>query len=628
VWRVSNKLPTTFFEFLPDCAGNDWHMIFKNSWLWILLAVLLSVLSLLHYRHARTAHPGPARILPQLKASAVTNIQLRVERKLQFRAGRAGASWNLSEPVHYPADSARIENLLTTLERLTPALYISRRELVGRPAAEDEYGFSSPQAMLFLKQPDYEAHLYIGARSAPGDQVFIQVVGDEGIYVVSSELLNLIPQSPNDWRDTVLLDLNALTFDRVAVTNGGKGFELRLDETNQLWRIVTSDFAARADKTRIKELLEHIAALRIKQFVSDEPAVDLESRGLQNPEFQFAVANGTNGLVILQFGKSPTNDSAQVFARRLGQNAIVTVDRSGLNPWPTQLTFRDPHLISAKEDFAAIEVQGGDNFSLLRLTNGSWQVMPQNFVADQESISNLCATLSGIQIVQYKDTVPEQGLSNYGLDKPFLKYVLQRPVAGSPMTLATNLPLGLHFGTNQEDKVWVRRTDETDGGIHILYAIKTNDYQCLATTSWQFRDHRVWSFSINDLASVTIHQGGKAKQMVRTGDHRWSLSAGSQGIIDGMAVEETVIDLVNLSATEWLGRGEKSRAWFGFAAPDHTITLEFKNGEKRTFELGAKTAPDFPVAAVILDGEPWVFRIPPLLCRDVLAYLSIAVAAL
>ena len=191
-----------------------------------------------YQRHVAKNGSEPVRVLPSLKAAAVTSVQVRPGARAQIRADRTNGVWELVEPLAYPAQAASIEKFLAELERLTPAPYITARELRGRTKADEEYGFSAPQASIVIEQPDHPAHLLIGARTPPGDQVFLQVVGVDGVYVVDAEFLKYLPRTAEDWRDTTLIDLKGLAFDRLSVTNGTKVFELRREAPNKLWRMV------------------------------------------------------------------------------------------------------------------------------------------------------------------------------------------------------------------------------------------------------------------------------------------------------------------------------------------------------------------------------------------------------
>jgi hypothetical protein len=568
-----------------------------------------------YQRQARKPALGPARVLPDLKAAAVTSVQVRPAEQRTIQAVRTNGGWQLTEPLVYPAQAVSIADLLSALERMTPAVSITPRELQARPGAEEEYGFATPQTTITIQQPGYHALLQIGARTAPGDQVFLQVIGT-GIYVVDAALLKYIPRTADDWRDTTLLDLKSLAFDRLAVTNGAKSFELRRDGPSQPWRMV-HPLPARADNAKIEDALEKLQSARILQFVSDAPKADLESFGLQPAELEVAFAQGTNLVALLQFGKSPTNDARRVYARRLGLSAIVAVANDLLAPWRDKVNdFRDPHLVALTTPVASIAVRGEDNFSVERQTNDTWRVLPQGFPADDGLVKDWLFALSSFKVVQFIDVVIEPDLPAYGLASPARRYTLRSAATNSPAGATNALIADLAFGTNLAGKVFARRADES-----FVYGLATNDYQRLPWASWQLRDRRIWNLSTNDLGRAIIRQQGKVRQIKRNGPHSWSLI--TQGIINDLAVEETVSGLCQLTAAYWVARGAPDRARYGFADNGHQITLELKSGDKLTVEFGGQAPSGLPYAAVTLEGTVWIFEFPLGLYRQVLGYLTI-----
>ena len=587
----------------------------RNTWLWIVVAAGLFAFIFFYQRQARTPVLGPGRILPALKAAAVASVQVRPAAQRTIQAVRTNGGWQLTEPLVYPAQTVSVENLLGALERLTPAAFITAQEIRDRPGVEEEYGFATPQVTITLQQPGYHALLQIGARTAPGDQVFLQVIG-AGVYVVDADLLTCIPRTADDWRDTTLLDLKNLAFDRLAVTNGAKIFELRRDSTNHPWRMVYP-LPARADNAKIDNALERLQGVRIQQFVSDAPKADLEPFGLQPAELEVAFAQGTNPVALLQFGKSLTNDTRLVYARRLGLNAVVAVANDLLAPWRDKVNdFRDPHLVALATPVAVIAVRGEDNFSVERQTNDTWRVLPQGFPADDGLVKDLLFALSSLKVVQFIDVVIEPDLPGYGLAPPSRRYTLRSAATNSLAGPTNAIITDLGFGTNQAGKVFTRRADES-----FVYAIATDDYQRLPWASWQLRDRRVWNISTNDLDRAIIHQQGKVRQLKRNGPHSWSLV--TQGIINDLAVEETVSGLCQLTAAFWVARAEQNLAQYGFAESSHQITLELKNGDKLTVKFGGQAPSGLPYAAVTLDGTAWVFEFPLALYQHVLGYLTI-----
>ena len=596
-------------------------MTSRANWFWISAAAALFAFIFFYQRHAHKPPAGPVRLLADFKTADVTSVQVRPEGQLEIRAERTNGTWMLTQPLPYAAEPAIIESLLVVLERLTPATYITRRELAGRPKAEEEYGFGSPQATIIVWRRDYRSILFIGAKTAPGDQIFVQVVGDEGAYVVDAEMLKFIPRKADDWRNRTLLDIKPLAFDRVVVTNGAKTFELQRDRERSLWRVVTPDFPARADSATVEEMLQTLQPLRVHQFVTDEPKADAESFGLQPPALTLALAQGTNPVATLQFGKLATNNPSQYYARRVGNSAIVTVSRDVTEPWRASSAndFRDKHLLALTDarPVSVIEVRGEDNFSMVR-TNDGWRVVPQNFAADAGLVKDLLAALSGMKVSQFvKDVAPTVALPTYGLGAPLRQYVLKSAASGSSSDQMNAILAELHFGTNQEHKIFARRTDESS-----IYEIEPADFERLGSASYQFRDRRIWDVSETNVASVTIRQNGKERKVLRKAQYEWSLAPGSQGIVESLSTEETVRGLCHLAATAWITRGETNRSAFG-CTNAHSITLELKNGDHLKVEFGRESPSSFPYGGVMLDGEFWVFEYPLLLCRDALSYLKV-----
>ena len=590
----------------------------KTTGLWLFLAAGLFAFIFFFQRHARQPDPGPAKVLPRLSAPAVASIQLWPHgREWEMRVVRTNRTWQMVDPLQYPAQASGIEALLEKLEHLTAATYISETELKNRSNADEEYGFTTPQASIVLQPGDFR--LRIGRTTAPGDQVFVQLGDVEGIYVVSSDLLALIPKKPNDWRDTTLLPWPNLTFDRLTVTNGATVFSLQRDRTNELWRIV-SPYPLRANQAKVEDALQKLQALRVERFISDDPKTDLDPLGLQPPRLEIGVARDTNLLAVLQFGNAPTNEPKQVYARRFGQNHVVTVAEELLAPWRAPLNeFRDSHLVAFTDPVDSIEVRGPEAFTLQRQSTGGWCIVSNRLPIDAHLVQSLIDTISSLQVTEFvKEVVTDPDLPAYGLSKPWRQYTF-KTAATNASGATTNLTIAeLQFGATLENKVYARRADEPS-----VYAIKLADLQQLPSASWQLRALQIWNLSENEMAGVTVRQGGKTRGLIRNGLYKWSLAPGSQGIVDGFSQEETARGLCHLSASAWVALGETNRLRYGFTDDGHQVTLNLKNGEKRTVEFGGEAPSQFPYAAVRIDDQLWIFEFPLKLYHHVVGCFSI-----
>jgi len=586
----------------------------KNTWTWLVIAAGLFAYIFFFERHLRNEQPGPKPVLPGFTAAAVTSVQVHPAGQLEIRADRTNGAWWISRPASFPGQAARIEALLKTLERLVPATYVTAGELQQRPRAEEEFGFDNPQSSVVLQRPEQQTRLRFGRPTAPGDQMFLQVVGREGVYVVHAELLRLLPRSANDWRDTALVDLRSLAFEHLAITNASGVIELQRDPNNA-WRLVRP-LRARADSAGIAAWMQQLQTLRVSRFISDDPRADLESFGLNPPAMSLAFRAGTNTLALLQFGRNPTNDPTQVFARREGLGSVTTVPAETLAPGYAQFSeFRDRRLLSFPPEAAEIEVRGGEGFVLQHGASNSWRVASESFPVDAGLVNEFLMTLARLEVIQFvKDAITDPDLRAYGLTSPVREIVFK----GAAAPGGTNPPLArLAFGSTEGDKVYVRRADEDS-----VYAVRLADFQRLPSAGWQLRERRLWQFIEHDVARVTVQQSGKTRELLRHGTNSWALAPGSQGIINEFAVEEAAHRFGELAATLWTARGATNRADYGFSTNGLSLTFELKGGAKHFVEIGSLAPSQYPYATVTLDGQPWVFEFPLALHHFVLSYLA------
>ncbi len=594
----------------------------RHTWFWIVLALGLFSFIFFFQRHKPAPVTSASRLLPEMRGQAVSAIQVRpATRPLGIRAERTNGGWQLTQPMVYPAQSTNIDRLVDALENLVPVTVISAAELRGHRNPEEEYGFAAPQASIVVQQGEYRATLLVGAMTTPGDQVFVQVVGREGIYVTDAGWLSCVPKSANEWRDTSVLPGDIDSFDRLAVTNNARVFVLQRDP-HRLWRMIWPLNSARADNARIHEALGKLEHLKVRQFVSDDPKADLDSFGLGLPTLDLSLGSGTNFISVLQLGKPVPTATNEVYARRLGSPVVFTVDDRLLAAWRggSVNDFRDPHLLTSAQTITRIEVHGSENFLLLRETSGIWRMQPPNFPVDSQLVQDFIADLRGLKIVQFtKDVVNPPDLPQFGLATPARRYSISTGADGSS-SATTNCPLTeLSFGTvtNQPDKVFVWRPDESS-----VYAVATNDYARLPSHSWQLRERKLWDFTIDEVAGVTIQQAGRSRELIRGAAHQWSFAPGSQGIINDLAVEETVRGIVQSAAVAWVGRGEAARKSYGLAEPVHQVTFHLKNGRKATLQFGTEAPSTNRYAGLEQDGEYWVLEFSWILFRDISSYLA------
>jgi len=603
-------------------------MKWKITWSLLALAAVLLAFIVLIERHWRSTSEaaGPLDRLLNFKAVDVTNIQLRLTNQLLLRVERSRTEtpWSLTLPISYPAQTLPIEWLLQTVEGLTPVAHIPQSELAGKKQTVAQFGLDIPQATLTLQHNGQRMELQFGAKTAVGDQVYLQVQNQPGIYLVNSEVFDRLPRSHNDWRDTGLLDLIGVGFNRLEVRGATRGFAVEFDPTNRNF-FLTKPTVARADQAKIEALLRTVRDAPVVKFVSDHPRPDLEQYGLQPPALELAFMLGTNDLVVVQFGKSPTNDPSAVYARRMSQTNIVLTPKSVFDVLQVSAAdLRDLRLVSLPPGASvdAIEVVGTENFTLRHLTNATWVVEgAQPTLADADLVREWLGVLARLEGSVEKEVVTD--LTTYGLNPPARQYLIKSAVTNATGSVSNRVVAELHLGAVQGGKAFARRPDEAT-----VYGLAQKDVVPLPHSAWQLRDRRIWSFTTNQISRVTIRHRGETRGLQRSPSGSWSITAGSGTIINSRTMDMILQPLGDLRAAVWIARGDESRATYGFTEDDDHIIIELRNGEKPValaLELGKIATNLAPYGLVAIDGQTWIFEMPYLpwlvLARDLISPL-------
>ncbi|HUC83552.1 MAG TPA: DUF4340 domain-containing protein [Candidatus Acidoferrales bacterium] len=588
----------------------------KTTVLWFMLAVALATAIWVLDTFFQPAPLGEKPLLAGLRADQVTALQLIPAGAREISVIRTNQTWLLEKPLAFPAQAAAIDGLVQALARLTPVASFSAADLSARKDADAEFGFDNPQFTIDLIAGDRTWHLRVGNKTATGDGVYVRIVGATGAFITGTAWLQFLPRDANFWRDTTLVVVPD-TLDWLVITNGPQAIELRRDATNRLWRLVRP-LSARANDFRIAGALGQLRAASILRFVSDDPKVDLAAYGLEPPSLDVWLGNGTNLLTAVHGGKDISEFPSEMYARREGWNSVLATAKESLAGWRATVNeFRDPNLIDLTAPVAEIEMRGPYHYTLQQSSN-SWRVAGEKFAVDGNQVTNLIKTLASLRISEFvKDSVTPADLQYYGLTNPVPQITLRAAMGDTNRVIAQLL-----FGaTTTNNQIYVKRSDE-----EFVYTTDSQVWNRLPFSGDFFRALKVWSFSETNVAGVTLRQNGKVRQLLRNGTNAWSLAAGSQGIIEPHAIEETVHQLGDLSAEGWIGR-KFSDADAGLTTNSLSVTIQLKSGESYSVQFGERVPlpqdQSTAVAVVTLDGERWAFIFPRLLCLLVAENLTI-----
>jgi hypothetical protein len=596
----------------------------KNTWMLVVLAGGLFAFIYFFERHIQPPAPVVPRVLPALDTENVSSVEIQPRGQFAIRVERVNGGWQLTKPIPYPVQSAAVEAFLKSLAELSPQRRISAEELRNNKNVNAEFGFDTPQTTIFIQQGDDQRQLQLGNVTPPGDGIYAQVVGIEGIDIINAGFAGLVPTNAGQWRDTAFVNLQGLPFVELDVTAVGGQLKFQRESPDKPWSMV-SPIRARADNDKINNLLDQLQNLGVSQFVTDDTNADLETFGLQPPQLDLKFKDrNTNQLLSLQFGKSPTNDTGRVYARTNSSSTIVLVPGEDLTAWSAEYwQFRDPHLFSlaVSDEPGSVECYGPDgrtNF-IVHTSNGILVVTDgqgQSYPAETNAVVYSIRLLAEMKIAPWSadrfanDAVADSDLPAMGLaPNPVRRYLLR----AAPATTNARVIAQVDFGgpdTNSPGTLCARRSDLSESSV---FAVSNADFAALPSSAYQLRLRRIWDFGATNVAHIQIQANGQTRDWDHIKKYLWQPTpTGFTDEAKGMYMENLTDNLGTLEAAAWIGPGEPS-AQYGFNGNSLKISLSLTNAtQSRTVTVifggpvpgggGARYA-----CTQMDDGQNWIF---------------------
>lgn len=603
---------------------------------WVLSGAAGALLAfiLLYERHlpGSVERQGAPRLFPTLQAGrtgttttpghagAVNSIEVTLAGGGRILAVSTNSEWRLAAP-EYEAQQSRITGFLGELAGLRKLGEVPSHQVVLEgPKA---FGLDPPQAVIELRTPTNRIRFLVGGRAPLTNNIYLRLEPAGEVVLADGAFLQQLPQTTNDWRSTALLSLAELSFDHVQIRQRERLMELARQGTNQLWQLI-KPVPARADQSRMALILERLRAAQVEQFVADGPAVNLEGFGLQNPELELAFLRGTNEIFSVEFGAEVSGQTNRVYARLLGAANVVAVGRElpELLRQPYR-TFHDPQLVTL--DPGALDrilIRSIEEFALQRQKGGSWVIEsgPRPALADPESIGRFLNQVTSLRILDIARDIPtEADLHSFGFLLPVASFSFFERLTNAAGLVTNILFTDISFGTNQTDRIHVRRSDEPP-----IYVTPLAGLFELPRRAFELRDRSIWNFDAGTVARITVRTPAGSQSLTPT-NRVWSPDALVQA-----ALEETLVRLGQLRALEWVAQGEDRKASFGLAAPALELEIELaaerdKPAQTLTLWLGKLTMRRDVYAAVPPLGEDpiLVFQFPGELYQMILRHFPV-----
>jgi len=601
----------------------------KQTWIWICLAAVLSFVSFLFEKGSIKVEESQTDDLSVgIDPDLVSVVDYFYETNKWVHMARTNNEWLLLSPMVYPGNNANITSFVQAFCKLNLERSISEGELQKYKQTPENFGIFPFQNTLVLQtDAGVRTEFRLGQKTVGENEFFFQLMGRDSIYMADTQLLKLIPEIVDGWRDNHVFlcntnDIKELSFKAPPPY----GFALkRRPRPLQPWEIVKPT-PSRADGEKVAELLGQFNTWMVQSFVPEN--VKSDNFGLESPLAELNLILNDDRFYQVQFGNIYPVDTNLTYLRLCEEdrtNIVLAKSEFLENLMHPHQNFKSMHLWDVKTNVIAsvvfhsnpgttnafsfrlrkVNEKAGDAQSLCWIAEGlSTNSLSgtNRYFADNKTVEWLLKQLEETQIAEsVKDIVLDFG--EYGLKKPFQE-----------INVATEdlLNQKVLFGNeNENGMVFVRYGDESS-----VSCVTVKDAFKFPTEAFQLSERQITSFTTNDFAQIQFSDAKKTFTIERGLSGKYSISGSQQVISEEVLIvlDELIYRLGELRAESWIYLSEKLPPDFEFEKSPRTLEIQYLvKGNVKTCKLHLtdKRVDGMPIGATQIDGKMWVFKFPP-----------------
>lgn len=579
------------------------------------LVFLVALLAALWWQKEReVARGGPELgeypLCPGLELERVRAVRVdQLERGFQLGFERdAAGRWFLTDPLAYPAQTALVRMLLTSLAnaRAEPAPEVQAAQV----------GLEPPKVVLECVQledgGERTLRVELGTFDHDPARIYARVpghpaalAGGTDVFRTTRSLATTLDRNPDDYRERHALSLRP--DEVIALRRSGQvqlepnagRVDLAFDAlvTPDGWKSGAGT-AVSLDPNAMGLFVRGACELSAERFVDDSPS-DLTRWGLAPPAFTLELESLGNPPVQLDFGHEPSPDP-----RALAELRWYVQRRGFAHVWEAKL--RDVQLLSSpadlffdqlvvralRSDVLRLELEGGGGRRVLERDKKAWVVReargtePAALAAALESaprhpgnpgaIEEALGLLESLQLAEHLE-----GEAFEPCDPPLACTLVTRGgvLQGGRIGRATRDPKSAAQG-----RQFLRFGDE------LVALVDERVVELCERPLDAFRARKLQQIQESEVRMIELEHAGTTYAFVNTGDNLWNPRG--QGVQAPQDFLQSLDGLLNLGAQRWLD-----------AAPPHEVQLTVRifprEGETRALAFGR--CPDGSV--VCLAGE-------------------------
>jgi len=551
-------------------------MKLRTTIILLVLTVIIGGIAFWDYKKGTTTEQAKekAKRLLDIKAADVTAMEL-VRSNETIVVEKADEHWEIKKPLAVKADDNAVSAILDQFEFAERERTFKEDEIPATQLAD--YGLAAPPLRVVLRGKKGDTEIAFGSETPTKESVYARIQGQKTVVLVRKYLFDRANASLDSLRNRSVMTFVTTSATRLEIKTADRFLELAKTapkpggETR--WSIV-KPIQTRADQQKTMDLLYDLNAMRVSEFVSEDPK-EVHTYQLDDPQIEVTVWTADKGQTLL-IGRSPSNDATKVYAKLKSADSIFTVPADSAKKLALQVNdIRDTHLLSVAEtSLQGIELtRGTDKVSLTR-SGGVWNVAgPVPVTAEESVVQDLVRRLNELTTTQFVADVATD-LGKYGLATPVLTVTLQ----GEGTNVLAQLLVG---AIDEAGKTrYVKRGDEP-----FIYGISDNILSWIPVSRVAYRSRRVAELKVDQMSKLTIERADGRTVLERGADKKWKMIEPPHGVLDNDRLQQALDVIGFLRAEEIVREGIDNPAEYGLDKPTAKFTIE-ANGKTYILQLG------------------------------------------
>jgi hypothetical protein len=554
----------------------------------LLLAGLLVLLGLASYLlETREARKQDETKLVPFQEKEVSSLSIRRGERI-ITLSREEQGWRMSQPVEDRGDEREITALLGNVTRAKIERALETQDNIG------EFGLQTPAVVLTvqLKEKDQPFTLEVGGAVPAGLSAYARRPGEQKILLVPATVKTALEREPFAFRSKAPLFLDREGVKTVMVSWNALRLRLERREKNEWW--ITDPLEAKADPTKVSDLLRAVTQDQVTTFL-DTPPANLKAVGLEPPrgEITFSLEEGAEASLLLGARKKP----AGLYARRRGEQQILELKEDFVKGLPQQVAdLRDRTLLNFDHgQVARVELESPGGRTLVKKEGDTWRIKePEEALADQRVVEDLLWDLVRARVKEFV-TDNARTLKPYGLDAPAVTIRLWDKGEKLLASLALNR-------ADKREGAYVRV-----GSGQAVALVEPRLFEQLTQGPLDLRVRQLLSFEMWDVGKMELSRDGQ-EILLEKQKERWQLKKPKEGKTKYAAVADLLNDIKNLKWDKVVAREPTDLSRYGLEKPAATLTLTKTDGKPLGTLLLGKTEGDLLYAKT--QEYPDIYAVP------------------